>query len=73
MFIREHAPPHFHAEHQGQYAAFTLDGHLLAGSLRSAKARSRIQLWARMHVFELHANWSRIEASRPPEAIEPLE
>ena len=26
MFYREHGAAHFHAEHQGQQATFTLDG-----------------------------------------------
>ena len=38
MFYREHGVPHFHAEHHGQQATFTLDGKLLAGSIGSRTA-----------------------------------
>jgi len=33
MFYRDHNPPNFHAEHQGQHAKFDLDGKLLDGEL----------------------------------------
>lgn len=29
MFYRDHNPPHFHAEYQGQNATFDFDGKLL--------------------------------------------
>jgi len=38
MFYREHGVAHFHAEHQGQQATFTVDGELLAGAIQSRTA-----------------------------------
>jgi hypothetical protein len=44
MLFGDHAPPHFHAEYQGERATFNFDGELLAGniSFKSAKADSRM-------------------------------
>ena len=47
MFYQEHGPPHFHAEHQGDHATFTFDGAVLAGAIRSARARGHIRAWQR--------------------------
>ena len=33
MFYRDHSPPHFHAEYQGQSATFDFDGNLLEGEI----------------------------------------
>jgi hypothetical protein len=38
MFYREHGIAHFHAEHQGQHATFTLGGRSLAGVIQSRTA-----------------------------------
>lgn len=73
MFYREHGPPHFHAEHQGEHATFTFDGQLLAGGIRTARARRHIQEWALLHRRELEANWARIALGQPLERIEPLQ
>lgn len=40
MFYKEHEPAHFHAEHSGEQAKFSFDGELLAGEIRSKKARA---------------------------------
>ena len=31
MFYKEHEPPHFHAEHQGQQAKCNFDGEIVGG------------------------------------------
>lgn len=72
MFYKEHEPAHFHAEHSGQDAKFDFDGTLIAGEIRSRKARQRIRDWARLHRAELEANWESMKAGRPLESIEPL-
>jgi hypothetical protein len=72
MFYQEHEPAHFHAEHQGDHATFTFDGQLVAGGIRSARARRHIQGWARLHRRELEANWVRMAQGQPLERIEPL-
>ena len=35
MFYRDHNPPHFHAEYQGQNATFDFGGKLLEGEIDS--------------------------------------
>jgi hypothetical protein len=72
MFYKEHEPAHFHAEHSGQDAKFDFDGTLVAGEMRSRRARERIQEWARLHRAELEANWESMKAGRALESIEPL-
>ena len=73
MFYKEHEPPHFHAEHQGQLAKCNLGGEIIAGFIRSATARALIQRWARSHRRELEANWDKMKEGRPLDRIEPLE
>lgn len=73
MFYQEHDRPHFHAEHQSDQAAFSFAGDVVAGTLRSARARRFIQQWASLHRGELETNWERLKAGRPLERIEPLE
>jgi len=73
MFFDDHEPPHFHVEHQGQLATFDFAGKLLAGELRSARARRLIREWARLHEYELRANWKRLKALQPLRQIAPLE
>lgn len=72
MFYQDHSPPHFHAEHQGQTAAFDLRGQIIAGSIGSRNAARLIQNWASVHRFELEINWARLQAGRPLEKIKPL-
>lgn len=73
MFYREHGVAHFHAEHQGQQATFTLDGEILAGTLSSRTARRLIKEWAMAHRTELQANWGRLNEGEALEHIPPLE
>ena len=42
MFYRDHNPPHFHAEYQGQSATFDFDGKLLEGEIDSRTANAPI-------------------------------
>jgi Domain of unknown function (DUF4160) len=72
MFYKEHEPAHFHAEVAGQQAKFDLTGTLIAGQIRSRKARERVRAWALQHRTELEANWEHVKAGRPLESIEPL-
>ena len=73
MFYREHGVPHFHAEYQGQQATFTLDGEVLAGSIRSRTARRLIQEWTLAHHDELETNWSRAKTGEALERVAPLD
>jgi hypothetical protein len=72
MYYQEHGVPHFHAEHHSERATFTFDGQLLAGGIRSRRARRQIEEWAALHRRELEANWERMRVGQTLERIEPL-
>lgn len=73
MYYREHEPPHFHAEYQGQQAKFSLDGEMLVGNIRSRTARRLIREWTSVHRSQLQANWEMSRIGHPLERIEPME
>jgi hypothetical protein len=73
MYYQEHEPAHFHAEYQGQQAAFLVNGEVLAGAIHSGTARRLIREWAVEHRGELEANWARMKAGQALERIRPLE
>lgn len=73
MFYREHEPPHFHAEYQGQQGKFDFDGRMTAGTVQSGTALRLIREWAILHRGELERNWEMMKAGRPLARIEPLE
>jgi hypothetical protein len=73
MFYNDHAPPHFHAEYQGQRAAFDFSAKLIAGEITSKTALRLIAEWTRLHRAELEEDWERARASLPLNYIEPLQ
>lgn len=73
MHYNDHAPPHFHAEYQGQRGTFDFSGKLLAGNFTSKAALRLIKQWASRHSHELMLNWKSIELKQPLKFIEPLE
>jgi len=73
MFYRKHGPPHFHAEHQGQQASFSLSGEVVAGGIRAGTALRLVREWALLHRSEIEANWEKMKAGQPLERIEPLD
>jgi hypothetical protein len=73
MYYQEHEPAHFHAEHQGQRAAFLISGAPHVGEIRSAAVNRMIRRWAQEHGGELRANWDRMKAGQPLLPIAPLE
>jgi hypothetical protein len=73
MFFDDHAPPHFHAEHQGQEALVAFDGRIIEGDISSSRARRLIKEWAMLHRSELELNWQRAKKFRPLVYIAPLE
>lgn len=58
-YYKEHDPPHFHAEHAGQQGTFDFNGALIAGEVRSRRARELIRMWAQLHQVELAADWEK--------------
>jgi len=73
MFYKEHEPPLFHADHQGQQAKCNFGGDIIAGYIRSATARALIRRWAVSRRRELEANWEKMKAGQALDRIEPLE
>ena len=56
MYFRDHPPPHFSAEYQGQEANVSIaTGEIIAGSL-PRNARRLVKAWALDHHDELLAN-----------------
>jgi hypothetical protein len=73
MFYKEHSPPHFHADYQGQRASFDFDGKLIKGGLESKTARRLIRKWAQIHRKELEENWGNIKKGKQLNKIAPLD
>jgi hypothetical protein len=73
MYFDDHAPPHFHAEHQGQDAMIDFDGRVIEGEIVSGTARKLIRQWAQLHKGELEANWKRAKRLQQLKNIAPLE
>jgi hypothetical protein len=73
MFYREHGPPHFHAEHQGEHASFTFDGNRTAGNITSRRAVRLIRRWSLANRAELQANWAKARTGQHLEQIAPLQ
>jgi len=72
MFYRDHNPPHFHAEYQGQNATFDFSGKLLEGEIDSRTAKALIRKWALLHKPELSRNWENMRQRKEFIRIEPL-
>ena len=73
MFYREHPPPHFHAEYQGQRGVFDFDGNMVKGNIRSKTALRLIREWATLHHAELVENWNEADSGRQLFRIAPLD
>ena len=57
-FLREHNPPHFHAEYGGKEGAFSIDTlEMIYGNLPS-KAQSLVREWAALYQTELMTMWN---------------
>lgn len=72
MFFREHGPPHFHAEYQGQKGIFDFDGNMTRGNMRSVTAKRLLKKWAVLHRTELEENWMNARKGEPLFRIAPL-
>jgi hypothetical protein len=73
MYIREHAPPHFHAiyaEHEANVAIET--GEIIEGELPPAAARL-VKEWTLARQEQLRENWRRARAGEQPERIAGLD
>jgi hypothetical protein len=69
MYHADHAPPHFHAEYQGQEALVAIsNGEILAGTLPKRAARL-VRDWCAEHQDELLRNWAAAIELQPLERI----
>jgi len=73
MFYKEHEPPHFHVEYQGQQAKCNFDGEVIAGHIGSRTARNLVRQWALSSRSQLETNWKKMKAGQSLDRIEPLE
>ncbi len=73
MHVREHEPPHFHAEYQGEEAQIAIQtGEIIKGKLHP-QALWLIEKWRKLHVQELQQNWDNAKKLIIPKKIAPLE
>ena len=72
MYIREHAPPHFHAEYGEYEITVDISSGIVTGKF-PRRALSAVLEWYLLHKDELMANWEAAEQSKPLNTIEPLE
>jgi len=72
MYYNDHAPPHLHAEFQGEQALFDFGGNILRGRITSRTAIRLVREWIDAHVGELEEGWSLAKAGKELRPIEPL-
>ena len=73
MYYREHAPPHFHAEHGDEEAEVGIDPILIMEGELKRSTRALVFEWAAIHQAELRANWELARAGLPLLDIAPLD
>lgn len=68
----KHHTPHLHAEYGDEKVEMSLDGEILAGSMRTNKLRM-VQVWIDIHHDELIAEWKILSEGGESFRIKPLE
>lgn len=72
MYMREHAPPHFHAEYGDYEITVEIETGVVTGKF-PRRALSAVIDWYVLHQVELKANWEAAMNRKPLSTIEPLE
>ncbi|NNJ84463.1 MAG: DUF4160 domain-containing protein [Gammaproteobacteria bacterium] len=72
MYIREYAPPHFHAEYQEYEITVEIETGVVTGRF-PRRALSAVLEWYVLHKDELMTNWEAAMNRKPLSKIEPLE
>ncbi|MBF0239411.1 MAG: DUF4160 domain-containing protein [SAR324 cluster bacterium] len=72
MYIREHAPAHFHAEYGEYEITVEIDTGIVTGKF-PRRALNAVLEWYLLHQTELKANWNAALERKPLSPIEPLE
>lgn len=73
LYVRNHPPPHSHAEYQEQQAVSDFDTLRLKEGRWSARAQSPGVEWAALHREDLESAWLALQAGRTPGKIARLE
>ena len=72
MYIREHAPPHFHAEYGEYEITVDINSGVVTGKF-PRRALTAVLEWYLLHKDELMDNWEAAEQRKPLNKIKPLE
>lgn len=65
MFVKDHAPPHFHAKYAEHRALINIDtGEQIEGDL-PRRALRLVQDWTELHREELNKNWIESQKDNP--------
>ena len=72
MYIREHAPPHFHAEYGEYEITVDIETGIVNGRF-PRRALCAVLDWYVLHQNELMVNWGSAMNRKPLSKIEPLE
>jgi len=74
MFVRDHFPPHFHAEYSGNEAMISIaTGEIIEGVM-PRRALRLIQDWVELHKEELEKDFEILSQGKPDwKPIKPLE
>lgn len=72
MYIREHAPPHFHAEYGEYEITVDIETGVVTGRF-PRRALHAVLEWYALHKDELLHNWQAAMERKPLSKIEPLE
>ena len=72
MYIREHTPPHFHAEYGEYEITVDIETGVVNGRF-PRRALSAVLEWYTLHQQELMVNWEAAMNRKPLSKIKPLE
>lgn len=72
MYIREHAPAHFHAEYGEYEITVDIETGVVNGRF-PRRALNAVLDWYVLHQNELMANWEAAISRKPLSKIDPLE
>lgn len=72
MYVGDHPPPHFHAEHSGHSVQVSIrDRRVMRGALPPRQIRLVLE-WANQRGADLLAAWARAVKDEAPGTIDPL-
>jgi hypothetical protein len=72
MYLREHAPAHFHAEYGEYEITVDIESGVVTGKF-PRRALMAVLDWYVLHQDELMVNWNAAISRKPLSKIEPLE